>query len=128
GVACVARLVDGDRQVRWSVRVLRRDPGARQRALPLVGEILSGPRRDDVGVREGRLDVHTVDARVREGASYDAEGDHARGPHVADPWTLAFGELLVFLPLDRRADDGADRCLRRRAHPVTAAMASTMFW
>ena len=75
-VADVARLVDRERLVLRRIRVLGRNPRARQRALPLIGEVGARPRRDDARVREGRVDVHVLDSRVRVRAAHDAEKDH----------------------------------------------------
>jgi hypothetical protein len=127
-VARVPRLVDRDRLVLGRVRLLGRDPRARQRSLPLVGEIRAGPRGDDAGVGERGRHVHLRDARVRVRAAHDAEEHHPGGAHVVDPLRLALKELLVLLAVDRRTDAVADLDLCRSGHRATASIASTMFW
>ena len=127
-VADVARLVRRERQVQRRLRVLGRQPRARQAAVPLLGEVVAGPGGDHVRVRKGRRDVDAADARVRVRAAHDGEVDHAGQAHVVDPLRLAADERQIFLALDRDADHVAGRELRLRAHPATASIASTMFW
>ena len=127
-VAGVPSLVDRHGLVFGSVRVLGRDPRAREGALPLVGEIRAGPRGDDAGVRERRRDVHLGDARVCVRAAHDAEIDHPVDTHVVHPLRLSLEELLVLFPLDRGADSRADLNFDRSSHRATASIASTMFW
>ena len=119
-VADVACLIGRERKMRRRIRVLGRKPRARQAAVPVLGEVVSRPGGDDLGVRERGPDVDAADPRVREGAPHDGEIDHARQPHVVDPLGLPAEERHVLLALDRRTDDVARRDLRRRAHPAAA--------
>jgi hypothetical protein len=128
GVTGIARLVDRYGQVPRCMRVLGREPGARQRALPLVRQVGARPRGHDIGVRERGPDVHRLDPRVRVRAAHDAEEDHSGQTHVVDPLRLALQKLRVLFSLDGRADEVADCDVRRSAHRATASIASTMFW
>ena len=127
GIAGISRLVDCDRLVLRRVRVLGREPRARQRAVPLVGDVLARPGTDHLCMRERGRDVDLRDARVRVRAPHDPEIDHAGDVHVVHPLRLPLEKLAVLFSLDRHADRSADFDLRRSAHPATAPIASTMF-
>jgi len=127
-VAGIANLVGRERLVRRGIRVFGRQPRARQRCLPVLVEIFARPRGDHTGVRHRRPDIDTRDPRVRVRRTDDAEKHHPGQLHVVDPLRLPLEKLLVFLALDRRADNPAYDDFARPTHRATAPIASTMFW
>ena len=127
GVTGIARLVDRNRLVLRRIRILGRKPRAGQRALPLLGDLRTGPGADDVCMRERGRHVHLHDARVRIRAAHNAEVHHPGDAHVVHPLRLSLKQLLVLFTLDRDADRPADLDLHRRGHRATAEIASTMF-
>ncbi len=105
-VACVPHLVRRERPVEGLLRVLGDEPDARQRRLPVVGEVGAAESGHDALGLERLGDVNALDARVGEGAADDHGPDHAGQVEVVDVAGLAGEELGVLLAGDGLTDVG----------------------